>query len=105
MTNYKSPKVDSLLIDVVEYAFIEWLARRKLYVAFRSNYVCIPTTANNFRDQLRKQIRHHFGDSMFGPASLISSAFPFNTTPEGYNFWRKHSDAWASFYDSLSKKS
>ena len=104
MKKNKSSKVDKLLIDVVEYAFIEWLVRRRLYIAFQSNYDRTPTAAKSFRDHLREHIRYLFGHSSLGPRSLVSSAFLFSSTLEGCRFWLKHSDAWARFYDSLSKK-
>lgn len=103
MKKNKSPKVDRLLIDVVEYAFVEWLVRRKVYLAFRSNYDRVPTATKSFRDHLREHIRYLFDQSKLGPASLISSAFLFPSTPEGCKFWIKHSEAWSRFYASLSK--
>ena len=103
MENDKSPKVDSLLIDVVEYAFIEWLVRRKLYSAFRANYDRPPMSPKSFRDCLREHIRYLFSNPKLGPTSLISSAFLFTSTPEGCNFWLKHSEAWSRFYASLIK--
>jgi hypothetical protein len=104
MGNNKSPKVDRLLIDVVEYAFIEWLVRRKVYLAYRSNYDRHLTPSKSFRDCLREHIRYLFSQSKLGPASLISSAFLFTSTTEGCRFWLKHSEAWSRFYASLSKK-
>lgn len=104
MKKNKSPKVDRLLIDVVEYAFIEWLVRRKLYAAFQSNYDRLPTSTRSFRDCLREHIRYLFRSSRLGPASLISSAFMFSETPEGYKFWLKHSEAWSRFYASIYRK-
>lgn len=103
MKQNKNFKVDNLLIDVVEYAFVEWLVRRRLYLAYRSNYDCRPTATKSFRDCLREHIRYLFKNSKFGPTSLISSAFLFTSTPEGYRFWLKHSEAWARFYNSLFK--
>ena len=103
MKDNKSPKVDKLLVDVVEYAFTEWLVRRKVYLAFRSNYDRLSTPTGSFRDCLREHIRYLFSNSKFGPASLVSSAFLFTSTPEGYKFWLKHSEAWSRFYASLSK--
>ena len=102
MKNNKSFKVDRLLVDVVEYAFVEWLVRRKVYRAFRANYDRQPTSTMSFRDNLREHIRYLFSKSKLGPASLISSAFLFTSTSEGYNFWIKHSEAWSRFYSSFS---
>ena len=103
MKKNKSSKVDKLLIDVVEYAFIEWLVRRKLYTAFQSNYDRTPTAAKTFRDHLREHIRYLFGHPVLGPQSLVSSAFLFSSTPEGCRFWNSHSEAWRRFYTSLQK--
>lgn len=103
MKKNKSSKVDKLLIDVVEYAFIEWLVRRRLYIAFQSNYDRTPTAAKTFRDHLREHIRYLFGHPVLGPKSLISSAFLFSSTPEGCKFWLKNSEAWKRFYTSLQK--
>lgn len=103
MKKNKSPKVDKLLIDVVEYAFVEWLVRRKLYRAFQSNYDRLPTPTKSFRDNLREHIRYLFSNPKLGPKSLISSAFMFVSTPEGYKFWLKHSEAWSRFYARFSK--
>jgi len=103
MKNGKSTKVDRLLVDVVEYAFIEWLVRRKVYRAFRANYDRLATSNSTFRDCLREHIQYLFSQSKLGPASLISSAFLFTSTTEGCKFWLKQSEAWSRFYASFSR--
>lgn len=100
MEKNKNFKVDKLAVDVMEYAFIEWLVRRGIFTAFRANCDCI-TTRQTFRDWLRDHIRKVYRSSSFGPESLISSAFLFSSAPEGYEFWVKHSDAWRCFYYEL----
>ena len=97
----KSIKDNELLIDVVEYAFTEWLVRRGIFSAFRANYDYVPTARKTFRDCLRGHIRYVYSKSSLGPGSLISSAFLFTSTPEGYEFWLKHSEAWRRFYDKF----
>lgn len=92
---------DKLLLDVIEYAFVEWLVRRRIFTAFRVNYDRIPTTRKTFRDCLRDHIRYVYSRPSLGPEALISSAFLFTSTPEGYEFWIRHSDAWKRFYDNL----
>jgi len=101
MKKNKNSKVDKLAIDVVEYAFVEWLVRRGIFTAFRANYDRVVTTRKTFRDWLRDHIRYVYCRSSLGPESLISSAFLFTSTPEGYEFWLKHSDAWKRFYNEL----
>lgn len=101
MKNPKQPVDDKLRLDVIEYAFVEWLIRRGIFTAFRANYDRLPTTRKTFRDCLRDQIRYVYRRPSLGPESLISTSFLFTSTPEGYEFWLKHSDAWRSFYDRL----
>lgn len=93
--------VDKLRLDVIEYAFVEWLVRRGIFTAFRANYDRTPTTRKTFRDHLRDHIRYVYRRPSLGPESLVSSAFLFTSTPEGYEFWLKHSDAWRRFYNEL----
>lgn len=104
MKKSKSSKDVKLMIDVVEYAFVEWLVRRKVYRAFRANYDRAAESSKPFRDCLREHIRHLYCDSRLGPDSLVSSAFLFTSTPEGYRFWLKQSEAWRCFFASLTKK-
>ena len=92
---------DKLRLDVIEYAFVEWLVRRGIFTAFRANYDHVPTAQRTFRDCLRDHIRHVYRRPNLGPESLISSAFLFTSAPEGYEFWLKHSDAWRRFYNEL----
>jgi len=101
MKKNKNSKVDKLAIDVVEYAFVEWLVRRGIFTAFRANYDRSATTRKTFRDCLRDHILYVYRRPSLGPESLISSAFLFTSAPEGYEFWLKHSDAWRRFYHEL----
>jgi len=101
MKKNENSKVDKLALDVIEYAFVEWLVRRGIFTAFRANYDHVPTARKTFRDCLRGHIRYVYRNPSLGPGSLISSAFLFTTAPEGYEFWLKHSDAWRRFYEKL----
>ena len=101
MRRSKQPVDDKLRLDVIEYAFVEWLVRREIFTAFRTNYARTPATRKTFRDCLRDHIRYAYRTPSLGPGSLISSAFLFTSAPEGYEFWIKHSDAWRHFYDNL----
>lgn len=101
MRKLKQPVIDELRIDVIEYAFVAWLVRRGIFMAFKANYDRVPTTRQPFRECLRNHIQYVYRSPSLGPESLISSAFLFTSTPEGYEFWIKHSDAWKRFYDEL----
>lgn len=93
----KKPRINDLAIDVVEFAFREWLVRQGVYVAFKANYEFTNSDCSSFREQLRLHIRFIFGSPTLSLGSLVSSAFVFHSTPEGANFWKKQSDAWRRF--------
>lgn len=104
MKKNKSSKDLKLMIDIVEYAFVEWLIRRKVCSAFQANYDRAAESSKPFRDCLRDHIRYLYCNSSLGPGSLISSAFLFTSTPEGYRFWLKQSEAWRRFFANLVNK-
>lgn len=89
--------IDDLAIDVIEYAFTEWLVRRGVFAAFKANCRFSNLPLNGFRDQLRLHIRLSLGGSGLNLGTLISAAFPFVSTPEGVDFWMNQSDAWRRF--------
>lgn len=93
----KSIRDNELLVDVVEYAFIEWLVRRGIFSAFKANYERKFAPRRSFRDRLRSQVRRSLRDSGLGPSYLITTAFLFSSTPEGAEFWTKYSTAWECF--------
>lgn len=101
MINRRKSAVDSLLVDVVEYAFTEWLVRRKIFSVFKSNYRHTSPSAAPFRSCLREHIEYSLSHPSLGVESLIASAFTFDSTPEGYEFWLGHSDAWKRFYNNF----
>jgi len=96
-TSSESVKVDKLLIDVVEYAFLEWLIRRGILTSFKANYERNYTPGKSFRDRLRSHVRRSLYGFRLGPSRLISTAFLFCSTPEGVDFWHKQSAAWERF--------
>jgi len=100
----KSVRTNELLIDVVEYAFTEWLIRRGIFAAFKANYERTSTPYESFRDRLRSQIRHSLNGLSLGPSHLITSAFLFFSTPEGVEFWDKQTADWERFYQELQVK-
>lgn len=104
MKKNKNFKDVGLLVDVVEYALVEWLIRRKAYLAFRANYDRAAESPGPFRDRLREHIRYLYCESNLGPTSLISSAFLFTSTPEGCKYWLKQSEAWKRFFTSFMKQ-
>lgn len=92
--NKKSRLVD-LSVDVIDYMFTEWLVRQGIFSAFKANYEGFSTNHRPFRDNLRDRLRFLCHTS--GPGSLISTAFPFALTREGYEFWVDKSNLWYQY--------
>jgi len=93
----KRSRIDDLSIDVVEYAFTEWLVRQGIFSAFKENYEFANPSHRSFRDRLRFLIQLVLDCPALGPGCLISAAFPFIRTPEGSDFWSNQSAAWKRF--------
>lgn len=104
MKKNKKIRINDLRIDVVEYAFTEWLVRQGLYSAFRSNFDRTFTSKKSFRDRLRDHIRLAYRNPTFGVGSLICTAFLFTQTPQGCLFWLKHSEDWRRFFTEFIKQ-
>lgn len=100
----RSSRTSELLIDVIEYAFTEWLVRQGIFAAFKSNYEHSFMPYKSFRDRLRSQIRRSIHEFGFGPSHLITSSFLFISTPEGVKFWGEKSAAWERFCAEFQSK-
>lgn len=100
----KSSKTNDLLIDVMEYMFTEWLVRRGIFTAYKSNYKRAFQSCDDFRNHLRGHIRRSLHGPIIGPSHLISSSFLYTSTPEGVKFWTKQSAAWERFYAEFQVK-
>ena len=103
MKKSENPDVNELMVDVVDYTFVEWLVRRRLYSSFMSNFLHFRQLKGGFRDALRCHIRYSVCTDYVQVKSLLFSAFSFVSTPEGYDFWDKHSDDWMRFCDKFLK--
>jgi len=93
-----------LIVDVLEYAFTEWLVRRGIFSAFKKNYDSVVSPYGGFRLALRAHIRRSLCSPSLAPTYLLSTSFLFAATPEGDDFWRKQSVAWERFYLKFQSK-
>ena len=100
----KSVRTSELLVDVVEYAFTEWLVRRGIFAAYKSNFEYHFSPYKSFRDRLRSQIRYSLRRPGPGLSRLILISFWFAKTPEGDKFWVEQSAAWERFCGELQVK-
>lgn len=93
----KDFKEADLIVDILEYAFTEWLVRHGIFAAFKTDYAVVVSPYGGFRSALRAHIRRSLCSPDYDLAHLISTAFLFSSTPEGFDFWCKHSVAWERF--------
>jgi len=89
--------ISQLTLDAVDYLFVEWLCRRGVFSAFRSNCGFGVKRKDAFRALLRHRIQNALHSSHLGIGDLISMSFLFTDTPEGYAFWSDLSFAWRRF--------
>ena len=87
--------------DVVYSLFVEWLHRRGVFYAFRSNCGFEKQNKNAFRIMLCTRIQGALHSSYAGIGSLISMSFIFTHTPEGYAFWSDLSFDWRRFFTAF----
>ena len=105
MKKTKVPTISELTVDAVEYLFVEWLRRRGVFSAFRSNYGFNKERNKSFRTALRRQIQNALRPSShLCIGDLISMGFIFAHTPEGLAFWFDLSFAWRRFCTDFQKK-
>ena len=97
MKKAKDSGISKLSTDVVESMFVEWLRRRGVYSAFKSNYDFTKDADLSFRDALRRHILNVSLTSQLCMSDLVSSGFVFDGTPEGRNFWSGVSADWRRF--------
>lgn len=100
----KTPRVDDLMVDTLEYVFVKWLVRRGVYSAFKANFIVSHSPVRNFRRCFRGYIRRSFISPHYDQRNLVSAAFVFLFTPEGGVFWLRESDAWERFYSKFQTK-
>ena len=100
----KQFRINELQVDLVEYMFVEWLVRRGVFTAFKSNYEHAFSLRAGFHERLRGQIRRALNGSGYGVSHLITSSFLFLSTPEGVKFWTKQSAAWERFCVKFQKR-
>jgi len=97
MKKTKVSTISELQVDAIEYLFVEWLRRRGVFSAFRSNCGFGKECNNSFRTVLRRRIQSVSRSSHAGIGDLISVSFIFASTPEGLAYWFDLSFAWRRF--------
>ena len=104
MKKTKNYKPSELSADVFDYMFTEWLVRRGLFSAYKTNCERFSLNHRPFHDNLRLKIRSLCHSSAFGIENVISSSFPFTMTAEGYDYWAEQSAVWRRFCSDFKSK-
>lgn len=93
-------KPHPLILDVVDYLFVEWLVRNGCYSRFvenLSNCSGFPGTREGIRAYLSVILRSRVSTLR----NAISAAFLFPCTPEGPDYWRLVDRKWVDFLERL----
>lgn len=86
-----------LRVDALDYLFVEWLVRNRLYRKFAKNLVADKQTTISARDLIRRRIRTYASFPAVDYSFLVTGAFFFDLTPEGREFWDDASRRWSDF--------
>lgn len=97
----RDAKSNELLVNIVEYTFIQWLRPRGIFSAFKTNFECVHGSNKDFHESFRAHVRHCLSSVGVDASCLISTAFFFSSTPEGIDFWVEQSNAWKDFCITL----
>jgi len=97
MKKTSASTISDLSTAAVDYLFVEWLRRRGVFSAFRSNCGFDEESKNAFRAVLRDRIHGVLHSSYASVGDLVSISFIFVHTPEGVAFWFDVSFAWRRF--------
>lgn len=97
MKDTRVSTISELSIDAVDYLFVEWLCRRGVFSAYRSNCGSGKRHKDTFRAVLRYRIQNALHSAHLSVGDLISLSFKYIDTPEGYAFWSELSFAWRRF--------
>lgn len=96
MKKQKFSSSDVIRLRSFEYLFFTWLTANDLCFDF-----CICLHNSGYRGSVRSYIDRFFNDPSRSLSNLISCAFIWSRTPQGYRFWRKVSADWNRHLDSF----
>jgi len=86
-----------LRVDALDYLFVEWLVRNRLYRRFAKNLVAARHPTMSARDYIRRRVRTYASFPVVDYSFLMTGAFFFESTPEGREFWNGASRRWSDF--------
>ena len=101
MKTQKSFNQLDLRVDALEYLFVEWLVRNRLYGKYAKNLEASGRVTTSVRDCIRARIRHYVKFGFNNYPFFLSGSFFFAETPEGREFWVDASHRWEYFCKSF----
>lgn len=90
---------NSLVLDVVDYLFVEWLVRNRCYSNFIKNLSS--GSGRNARARVRSHLALLLRSRTATIRDAIAAAFIFPATPEGIAYWRSIEQDWIDFLEKL----
>jgi len=97
MKAQKSFNQFDLRVDALDYLFVQWLVRNRLYRRFAKNLAAARRTTMSPRDCIRHRVRTYALFPAVDYSFLMTGAFFFEFTPEGHEFWSDASRRWSDF--------
>lgn len=101
MKTRKSFNQFDLRVDALEYLFVEWLVRNRLYSKYARNLEASGRVTTSVRDNIRDRVRRYASCRLIIFSSFLIGSFVFEETPEGRKFWIEASRRWEDFCKSF----
>lgn len=101
MKTQKSFNQLDLRVDALEYLFVEWLVRNRLYRKYAKNLEASGRVAISVRDDIRDRVRRYSSYGFMNFSFFLAGSFDFARTPEGRKFWIDASNRWEDFCKSF----
>jgi len=101
MKTQKSFNQLDLRVDALEYLFVEWLVRNRLYRKYAKNLEESGRVTTSVRDDIRDRLRRYAKYGFMNYSFFLAGSFAFDRTPEGREFWVDASNRWEDFCKSF----
>ena len=101
MKTQKSFNQLDLRVAALEYLFVEWLVRNRLYRRYAKNLAASGRVTTSVRDNIRDRLYRYSKHGFLNYSFFLAGSFAFTETPEGREFWVDASNRWEEFCKSF----
>lgn len=100
----KSVKFDSdrLILSISYSMLVEWLRRNGHYLKFMANVSAQNSFCFTPQECVRSYVSTVLHHRSLTLGNVIDTAFAFDLTPEGVDYWRRVSAYWSDFVEEFS---